>query len=224
MVTVTAPDSSPFPTYTVLGDVLLFCIIIGVIVYWLHGRGKTQQAVIPSDMPLSPTAITVILLLLAMFGPMALNIYPRVGNDPIFYLAGMSWMIIALTITDSFFGFMLFLQSIPFAFLRLVFVYQIYRYYRRKSSRKRTIIVGVLSEIQITIIGIIILPLTLVYPFLAIMIPVPIPLLLLTALGIMRYVPVPGPPDGWSDLEEKQEWWNTEAKSSSGGQSMGSNQ
>jgi hypothetical protein len=47
---------------------------------------------------------------------------------------------------DVFLGPMEWLAMSPFTLMRLIFVYQVFRYYRGKSTRRNTIILGVLVE------------------------------------------------------------------------------
>lgn len=194
----------------ILMDVFIICIVIGAIIFWLHNYKKPHQGLDVSEMRLNPTTITVVMLILAILGPMAFNIYPRTGNWPLIYLIGMSWQIIGLSLADIIFSAIFFLVGLPFMFFRLVFVYQMYKYYRGLTTKKRTILVGILGEIQFPLIGLIIMPFALVNPFLAVIFSLPIPFLLVAGLVILRYVQVPQPIDGWKELDKSQDWWDQE--------------
>jgi hypothetical protein len=103
----------------------------------------------------------------------------------VIYVQSSTFTIIAVTwYYQPYFGLVISYQLnmilFLFAFMRVTFVYQVFRYYRNRSSRRNTIAVGILVET--------------VYYFGAygpiILIPIPTPLMLLSALFFMRFRPV----------------------------------
>jgi hypothetical protein len=97
------------------------------------------------------------------------------------------------------------IPTLPFTFLRFMFVLQMIRLYDNKTTKKRTILVGVLSEcpMLIFLVGNT-LPLLWnprwPYGFMGFS----IPLLLLIGWLLMKYFPPPKVQD-WLDREES--WW-----------------
>ena len=84
--------------------------------------------------------------------------------------------------------------SFPFAlFLRLLFVYQIKRYYDNKTTKNRVLLLGLLVECESVFIGILV---SLSYYYLVI--GIPIPLLLLSALYLMKHNPPEEDPQSWA--------------------------
>ena len=101
------------------------------------------------------------------------------------------------------------LATLPLTFLRIGFMIMMMRLYQGKTTRKRTLIVGILSELQLVglfygsmIIMVLISPFMM--PYLQIMIPVP--LLLLTGFLIMHF---DSPTEGtmWIEEEKTSSWW-----------------
>jgi hypothetical protein len=75
------------------------------------------------------------------------------------------------------------------------------------TTKKRVIIVGIFSELQLTLIGLAIVPLAIGTAGLAVMLSIPIPLLLLTGLLVLKFIPAPPLLGDWDELEKPKEWW-----------------
>ncbi|MFX1561661.1 MAG: hypothetical protein ACFFBL_13815, partial [Promethearchaeota archaeon] len=103
-----------------------------------------------------------------------------------------------------------FLGNLPVTFLRLVFVYQIYRLYQGKTSRRRTLLVGAVSELQTAIVGIlgVIIPVFSLTSRLFI----PLPILFLAALITFRIAPPLEVSAPWKDSEDTESWWAHSSK------------
>jgi hypothetical protein len=197
----------------ILLEAFLILTLIGAVIYWLHTHKKPHQGFDVTIMRMSPTVITVVMLLIAVFGPVAFNIYPRVGIEPMVYLMGMTWQMHPLIFVDFMFSIVFLLFTIPLMFFRLVFVYQMHKYFRRLTSRKRTIIVGIIGEIQFPVIGLFIIPFAINDPYLLVLFSIPIPILLLVGLAIIQFVKVPKPIDGWEALDQSPDWWDKDSQS-----------
>ncbi len=152
----------------------------------------------------SLTVLIVSLLLIALFGPSNLNMYLELGQ---IYLVGMSWELGSFMLSFTFF-----LVGLPFMFLRLVFVYQVYKYYLGTTSRKRVVITGILGELQFPLISLLLVPICLLNPGLAVIISIPIPILLIAGLLVLRYIPKPKGTSEWTELDEDKDWWDKEKK------------
>ena len=127
----------------------------------------------------------------------------------------MSWQIIWLSFESFMFSFIILIVFIPFMFLRLVFVYQVYKYYLGIASRKRVVTVGILAELQFALISLAIIPFGLSSPGLAAILSIPIPILLIVGLLMLRYIPKPKGISEWTELDEDKDWWDKEKKDAS---------
>ena len=122
----------------------------------------------------------------------SVNVYSGTWIADYYVLSG-NWNIILTSPADWF--------SFPFAlFLRLLFVYQIKRYYDNKTTMNRALLLGLLVECESVFIGILV-SLSYIYLVLGI----PIPLMLLIALYLMKYHPPEDDPQSWVE-ESSNEW------------------
>jgi len=86
--------------------------------------------------------------------------------------------------------------------LRLIFVYQFYRYYQGRTSKKRTLILGILVESELLIIPALnALYILLVPPYLTVIIGIPTPFLLLISLAAMELYQPQKKESGWLSEE-----------------------
>jgi len=100
---------------------------------------------------------------------------------------------------------LMFIGNLPFTFLRLVFVYQMYKLYRGRTTRKRTMVVGVASELQMAIVGII----AVIMPVFSLIsrLFIPIPILFLAALITIKVAPPPEVSAPWKHPEDTESLW-----------------
>ena len=200
-ITTDIPPSTPIIDPLVM-DVFLFIVLIGLFTYILQRQSRSQKNLNTSSMKPSLTVLIVSLLLITLFGPSNLNIYLELGR---IYLIGMSWELGSFMLSFTFF-----LVGLPFMFFRLVFVYQVYKYYLGTTSRKRVVITGILGELQFPIISLLMIPICLSNPNLAVIISIPIPILLIAGLLMLRYIPKPKGISEWTELDEDKDWWDKE--------------
>ncbi len=81
------------------------------------------------------------------------------------------------------------LSAFPLTASRLIFVYQVFRYYENRSTRATTILVGLVAELPMGVIGSLFL--------LANGIPIPTPFLVIFAIAIMWKLPYSEPKTPW---------------------------
>ena len=201
--------TSPGPgtlSFIMLDPLIIFAAICAII-YFLHYYKKPHMGFDLSKMSVKPPTITAVMLVIALLGPVSFNIYLEGWSGSIIYLTGMAWQIIGLNLYEVMFGVAFLLVELPFTFLRLVFVYQIYRYFCGKATMRNTILIGVLAEIQFPLIGLMVMSVAIWSPSIAAVFTVPVPLLLIVGLTFLRYVPVPRPIDGWKELDKGPDWW-----------------
>ena len=103
-----------------------------------------------------------------------------------------------------------FIGNLPITFLRLLFVYQIYKLYQGRTSRKRTMLVGAASELETAIVGILgaIIP---VFSLISRLF-IPIPFLFLAALITIRLAPPREVSTPWKHPEDTESWWAQPSK------------
>ena len=103
------------------------------------------------SIPLDPQTVLVLMFLMALFLPAALMLY-------IYPLAHEWWDILAMTWQFGYHGLgsefyaiifpLFFFPILVYFAFRLVFAYQVYRFYIRQTTRRRTLLVGIVSELQ----------------------------------------------------------------------------
>ncbi len=151
--------------------------------------------------------VGTILSLVALFTPQALSVsfgydvgyYPTRINV---YVFAMTWIMPLWSPSVPMGGFWFFHMFLPLSFLRLAFIYQIYRRYRGFTTTPKTIRLGIMAELQFSVsmyllnlfgAGVNLLP------------PIPIPLLALVAGAFLMIMPPPKEPLMW--IEKEIPWW-----------------
>ncbi|MFX1263686.1 MAG: hypothetical protein ACFFAZ_16675, partial [Promethearchaeota archaeon] len=144
---------------------------------------------------------------LALFAP----IYVARGvHSSYFYLFAMTW-----TYSYPYFRFIdhfMYMGTFPLTGWRLAFVNQIGRYYRGVSSRKRTVLVGILTEIPILVL--LFLMESFPPPGSLLWMPelrTPTPFMLMAGVVFMWFSPFPIPKT-YDDKSEPEEWWREDFK------------
>jgi hypothetical protein len=103
---------------------------------------------------------------------------------------------------------LMFIGNLPITFLRIVFVYQMYRCYQSRTTIKSTLLVGVASELQSSLIG----NLSMLIPVFSLFSQffIPIPALFLAGLVTIKMAPPPKTSIPWKHQEESKSWWARE--------------
>ena len=161
---------------------------------------------------ISPQTVGAITGIVALFGPVGIIFIPASG----FTVAAMTWVFYSASMgpfSNFMFDIFTLFASLPFTFLRLVFVWMIYRLYRGKTSLKRVAVVAIATELQLLVIFLIsYLPMLLMYPGwypLPLLIPIP----LLTLVGFVLTKIAPPPEDSlWIEEKQTQYWWQKTKK------------
>ena len=104
----------------------------------------------------------------------------------------------------------MFIGNLPLTFLRIVFVYQMYRCYRNRTTTKRTLLVGAASELQASLIG----NLSMIIPVFSLFsqVFIPIPVLFLAGLVMIKIAPPPQVSIPWKHQKESESWWAQESE------------
>jgi len=192
---------------SIMTETFVIFAVICILLYIMNRRSKSFSAVDPRNMRMSTTNIVLLLLLIAILSPAYLNVYPRTGFYPSITIFAMSWQFADYPFSNFMFGPEFLLATSLFMFLKFVFIYQLFKYYYHMTTKNRVIIVGIFSELELTLIGLAIIPLTVMIPSLAVMFSLPIPVLFLTGLLMLKFIPAPPLLGDWDELEKPKEWW-----------------
>jgi hypothetical protein len=153
----------------------------------------------------------VFFALLAVFAPAFVQIFWIPPGGLSFSVWAMVWGLFYGMMEPGqwyldFSPFFYFAQSVIYIFLRPVFAYQMVRYYQGKSSRRWTIVTGIITELQVIVMNI---PpmLELLHWFL--LVRLPIPFMLFAAVLLMKYMPPSPKIITWIEKEqEHSRWWS----------------
>jgi hypothetical protein len=99
--------------------------------------------------------------------------------------------------------------NLPLTFLRIVFVYQLHKYYQNRTTTKPTMFVGAASEMLPTLLG----NLFLLVPVFSLFSHffIPIPALFLAGLIMIKKAPATQGSIPWKHQEESESWWARES-------------
>jgi hypothetical protein len=92
---------------------------------------------------------------------------------------------------------------IPFVFLRLAYAYQMVRFYKDLTTKKRTLALGIVSELPFAILSIPVFIMSFLDPYSPIMMAGPTLILLIVGLLIIRLKPPPESPEIWEEMSEE---------------------
>ncbi len=104
--------------------------------------------------------------------------------------------------------------NLPITFLRVVFVYQIYRYYQGRTTRGRTLLAAAAGELQVTIMGLFFMSMptfSLTVQFL-----VPTPIMFVAGLVMIKMAPTNQLSTPWPDQEDSDSWWTEQSEDEGG--------
>jgi len=193
-----------------IADAFIIVIITLVFISIIHRRSQSLKDREIGLMKPSLSVLISSLFIIALYAPAYINIYLNFGYS---FVVGMCWQIPSYG--SFYFSILNFIVGLPFMFFRIVFVYYIYKYYLRNATLKRVIIVGILSEVQFSLFGLVFLLNAIVNPYITIIFSVPIPILFIVGLLIIRTFPRPEGTSVWTKSKESNDWWEEEQKETS---------
>ncbi|MFX1416791.1 MAG: hypothetical protein ACFFC0_08255 [Promethearchaeota archaeon] len=168
----------------------------------------SEQGAHPSSTkaPVDLRIVCMIVGALALFAPFNVSLDTTTRQTTFWAL---TWIFVKAGPGSGFlsFGLMEWIVLFPFGILRVVFVYQMVRYYRGWSTRNRTILVGVLAENPLVLLNSLLS--LFMWPYLII----PTPLMLVGALVFLWFTPYPAPKTPFDDQAEPDMWWEQNAES-----------
>jgi len=130
-----------------------------------------------------------------------------------FYMVDDSGSVLVTVLTQPLFFALLPLLVIP----RLYFISMIKKLYDEKTTRKRVVRVGIISEIWLPVVYYIpLLPFVIMTPGAigGIPITIPIPILLFAGMYLLRRRPARGMPSTWAEIDGSQDWWEEQSATS----------
>jgi hypothetical protein len=99
----------------------------------------------------------------------------------------------------------------PFGFLRLAYAYQMVRLYKGRTTKKRTLTLGIVSELPIAMLSMLYLIMWFLNPFSPMGLAGPTLILLIVGILIIRFRPPPESPEMWKEMSEEKSWWVEES-------------
>jgi hypothetical protein len=187
-----------------------------------QGKVMGEQAIDPlidgSKQKAKETA--VVMMLLALFAPVMINIY-LISEFSHINVLSMLWTYSSSSsypvYPSSGFQIMpiyILMSIFPFLLLRLVPVFQIHRYYSGRTTRRRALIASFIGDgyFLFTALPAIIMPWVLGVS----MFMFPLPFQVIFGILMLWRYPIPDPTTPWEDLEEPKSWWDKKSESQQG--------
>ena len=94
-----------------------------------------------------------------------------------------------------------------YGFLRLAYAYQMVRLYKGQTTKKRTLTLGIVSELPMTLFFLEVLNALFLHPYGPMALGGPTLILLIVGTLIIRLKPPPKPPEIWTEMPEEKSWW-----------------
>lgn len=160
------------------------------------------------DKQANPITIGIVMTLVALLAPFTVNLSGYDGP----HLDGLYLSIIGILWNFNSSPYYTSLEItnidilpivIPFVFLRLVYAYQMVRFYKGLTTKKRTLALGIVSELPFAILLIPFFILSLLDPYISIMLAGPTLILLIVGILIIRLKPPPESPEMWEEMSEE---------------------
>ncbi len=102
-------------------------------------------------------------------------------------------------------------MSMPFGFIRLAYAYQMVRLYKGRTTKKRTLTLGIVSELPFAFLFIPYIIIWLLNPYGPVSLGAPSLILLIVSILIVRLRPPPESPEIWEEMSEEKSWWTEES-------------
>jgi hypothetical protein len=166
-----------------------------------------------ADSPVDLRVVWLIIGALALLAPNAVWINP---NYDMLTILAMTWSFdrVGGSVFWMFMDPILVIAPFPFTVWRLVFVYQMVRYYQGRGTRIGTVLLGIFAELPFFLLDFILRATS--PPTMSLWDPgvtFPTPLMLLAGLVFMWKTPYPVPKTPFDDQAEPDQWWQEESDS-----------
>ncbi len=166
------------------------------------------------DKPVNPIVVGTVMTLVALLAPFAFNLSSYDG----LYLSiiGVLWNFTSspyYTYLDIANPFMI-ISMMPFGFFRLAYAYQMFRLYKGRTTKKRTLTLGIVSELPFALVFIPVLIMWFLNPYGPMYLMGPTFILLIVGILIIRLKPPLEPPEIWEGMADEKPWWVEESAQS----------
>ena len=166
------------------------------------------------DKPVNPIVVGTVMTLVALLAPFAFNLSSYDG----LYLSiiGVLWNFTSsphYTHLDIANPFMI-ISMMPFGFFRLAYAYQMFRLYKGRTTKKRTLTLGIVSELPFALVFIPVLIMWFLNPYGPMYLMGPTFILLIVGILIIRLKPPLEPPEIWEGMADEKPWWVEESAQS----------
>ncbi len=160
---------------------------------------------------LSPTEVILLLLFVMLFIP-TFGTLRNLENSLAYSIDSLTWRLLFYRDGSISFRLDIALFYLQDHMLKYLLVFQFYRYNRHATTRKRVLLLAVLSELQMILV--IDLPKTIAVIqganiWTNFIWYIPIPIVLIVSIFLLRFVPRPESEPMWIDKEEEKPWWVT---------------
>jgi hypothetical protein len=163
------------------------------------------------DKLIGSQTIGAIMGIIAFLAPVSFNAHSPPSGGFLMLIDAVGWSLEYKSpniLEFRFFDINAMIVPLLLSFLRFMFVHQMMRCYQGKVTRNRVVRIGLLAELQTTLISI---PLLISMFFnsdrFIPQIVGPIPVLLLVGLGLLKFAPPLQPSILWKEDEESEHWW-----------------
>ncbi|MGY5861213.1 MAG: hypothetical protein RTU09_02390 [Candidatus Thorarchaeota archaeon] len=164
-----------------------------------------------NDKPVNPNVVGIVMALVALIAPLAFSIAVYDGLH--LSVNAVLWGFISspyqtyLEIVSIF----TVVTMMPFGFLRLAYAYQMVRLYKGQTTKKRTLALGIVSELPFAMVSILYIIMWFFNPFNPMGLAGPTLILLIVGTLIIRLKPPPESPEMWKEMPEEKPWWVEES-------------
>ncbi len=163
------------------------------------------------DKPVNSLVVGIIMALVALLAPLMFTFFDYDGLH--LSVLAVLWIFTSvpwgthLEILDTY----ILTTMMPFGFLRLAYAYQMFRLYKGRTTKKRTLTLGIVSELPFAILFIPFVIIWLLNPYGPMVLSGPTLILLIAGILIIRLKPPPQPPEIWEEMPEEKSWWVEES-------------
>ena len=163
------------------------------------------------DKPVNPLVVGIMMALVALFGPLVFSflgdVEMRISVTAVLWIFASSPYYTYLDVANP----SSVIAMMPFGFIRLAYAYQMFRFYKGRTTKQRTLTLGIVSELPFAILSIPFFIMWILLPYGSIPLAGPTPILLIVSILIIRFKPPPEPSEIWEEMPEEKSWWVEES-------------
>ena len=175
----------------------------------------SEKPVTPAinDELINPEVVGIVMALVALLAPLAFSIAVYDGLH--LSVLAVLWIFTSvpwgthLETSNTFLSYLM-----PFGFLRLAYAYQMFRLYKGRTTKKRTLTLGIVSELPFALVFIPVLIMWFLNPYGPMYLMGPTFILLIVGILIIRLKPPLEPPEIWEGMADEKPWWVEESAQS----------